>query len=345
MSRSHPIGLCSTIRMGDAEEPIMPVESDNPVQTPAAQSWSAFSRQGRSFDFDLADGAAPQRDFEEYCRALGARSLFDLFHISRAGNPMADSVRAAYAQQLWTALAGFAADNPRELTFPTGLPADLENETTWSLVRRYFGNYSVVASDVYEWFVPVFCAYPTGLPNGRFKVTHSTTRKSGYEFKVGIPGLSGGFGLQRSVSFKRESAEYAVPFQLQVKLSFLVTTWATKRREVKTVSPLEKLASREVTADYRDHFIAYDRSQKLDVLREPYTVLTDGAWITHAIEAGATDRFEIEVPEFGKLAIESETAEQFEVAHYLEPRHEYNWYGLSRSCHDIFVSAKRVVVA
>ena len=59
--------------MSDAEEGIMPVESDNPVQSPVAQSWSAFSRQGRSFDFDLADRAAPQREFEEYCRAFGAR--------------------------------------------------------------------------------------------------------------------------------------------------------------------------------------------------------------------------------------------------------------------------------
>ena len=221
---------------------------------------------------------------------------------------------------------------------------DLQDETTWSLISLYFRNYTIVATDVHEWYVPVFCAHTTGLPDSKFKASYSAAGKSGFQFNVGIPGLKGGLGTQRSVKFSLQTGEYSVAFQLQAKLSFLISTWRNDRSEVRTVFPVERVGTREVTADDRDHFVDYDRSEKVNVLREPHAVMSkNGSWMKYEVEIGATDKFEIELPDgFGKLAIESEAREAFTVEHYLQPDYEYTWRGIHNKCHDVFVSAVKL---
>ena len=333
-------------KSGSTLEPPPPLAAAE-AGTPSKQK---FPTGYQEFSFSTDDDVASEGDysFDDYCRARGARDLIELFRINHQGGLLADIVRDRFTEQLWARIRRFAREcDPQEHLFAgsSDRPAtDLQEETNWKVICLYFQNYTVVSSDVYDWFVPVFCAHPTVRPKGKIKVAYSEGRKSGFEFKVGVPGLQGGLGTQRSVTFGFQTEEYSVAFQLQAKFSFQITTWNNGRVDTRTVFPLERIGTREVTADNRHYYLDYDRSRKTAELREPHEVRSgSGSWMKYAIETGAKDIFEIELPDgFGKLAIESEATEAFTVEHYLHTGHEYRWRGIHGKCHDVFVSAEEL---
>lgn len=310
------------------------------------RSTGKFSTGFHEFTFDTSEHSNSGGNFDEYCRSRGARDLIELFRINYRGGLLAEIVRNRFLEQLWARIRSFVSENdPQEHIFvgSSDRPAtDLQDETIWNVICLYFRNYTIVATDVHDWYVPVFCAHPTPGPDGKFKLAYSEAIKSEFGFKLGVPGLWGGFGAQRSVTFGLQTEEYSVAFQLQAKMSFQITTWSNDRVDVRTVFPLERVGTREVTADNRAYFLDYDRSAKITELRDPHEVRSEsGSWMKYDVEIGAKDVFEIKLPDgFGKLAIDSEATEGFTVEHYLHPNHEYRWRGMHGKCHDVFVSAE-----
>jgi hypothetical protein len=284
--------------------------------------------------------------YDYSCRNLGANDLAELFYYQSYGTPLVDRIARVFPDQFMVHSI-LMMDESRSPDIPDDLLASeslsgpkLTFENWWEKLKSYLDGSVIVEVEEDSLWVPFFCARPAAQKGATYKYSISTSSSSSLQFKVGVPGVGGGFGAQGSVSSTFSAGrELSIEEQFQLQVNGLVLVREDRQgRRTRSFSP-SNLGATRTTEFGKPDYILYSKSTQLVDIALPHHHNSSDSWMKTTISNSSSDHFEIQLPFLGVsgLEIQSKSNCSFEIEHSVSAGYSYFRQASSHKGHDISV--------
>lgn len=330
------------------------VEPDEPIQAQTQRAATEeqetvtevrlLARHQNAFDVFRTVSNAPT--VSAAMRRLGWLDILDTFKfrtlIGRARSNGATMIREVFPEPTQSLVCDFLRDNEIDYV-PAGqteLPLnelDILDETIWVHISNFFGGFICTGTEMEVVRVPFFTARPLPMRRTSYDLVFGQQYQAGTEFKIGIPGFSGGTSESATLTVKSEFLELKQPLQAQVDVQYIITAWRNaKYKDRYTRAPIEMRDIHFVNSTDSE-FIAYDTSNK--TIKVGRGVSYPGpAHHYIEIEKGRKDTIVLGASPFGgtaRMTIESETKSTMSIKHKVPKRCSITQLGASPNSHDL----------
>ena len=204
-------------------------------------------------------------------RRLGWLDILDAFKfrtpIGRRNLNGATMIRKKFPEPTQSLVCDFLRDNdidniPADQTKLTLNELDIRDATMWHHISNFFGGFVCTGTEMAVVRVPFFTARPLPMRYTSYDLMFGQQYREGTEFKIGVPGFSGGASESAILTVRSEFLKLKQSLQAQVNVQYIITIWTNAIYKDRFTRAPIGTGDIHFVKSTDSEFIAYDTSDK-----------------------------------------------------------------------------------